>query len=121
MDKQINNIMLLENGDIRFKTGRVETPRNRVISLNTDCIEIILNDKYLATIDTEDYFNNSLWANNMRIEHADIRKGVVSMDTGFTHKSVPALIMQTTKGQKVSYRDGNRFNLRKSNLYIVGA
>ena len=121
MDKQISNIKLLNNGDIQFKTGRVETPCNRVVSLNSDCVEIILNGKYLTAIDTEDYFKYSLWANQLRIEHADIRRGVVSIDTGFTHKSVPALIMQTTKGQKVSYLDNNRFNLRKNNLYIIGA
>lgn len=120
MDKQIINIKLLSNGDIQFKTGRVETPHDRVISLNSDQVEIIINNKYLTTIDTEDYFKYALWANQMRIEHADIRQGVVSIDTGFTHKSVPALIMQTSKGQKVSYKDGNRFNLRKSNLYIRG-
>jgi hypothetical protein len=120
MDKQITNIKLLNNGDIQFKTGRVETPYDRVISINADYTEIIINKKYLTAIDTEDYFKYALWANQLRIEHADIRRGVVSIDTGFTHKSVPALIMQTTKGQKVRYKDGNRFNLRKSNLYVVG-
>ena len=120
MDKQITNIKLLDNGDIQFKTGRTETPYDRVISINAAYVEIIINKKYLTTIDTEDYFKYAFWANQLRIEHADIRRGVVSIDTGFTHKSVAALIMQTSKGQKVRYKDGNRFNLRKSNLYIVG-
>jgi hypothetical protein len=120
MDKQIFNIKLLSNGDIKFKTGRIETPCNRVISLNANTVEVIINRKYLATIDTSDYFNHALWANRLDMEHADVRRGVVAVDTGFTHKSVPALIMQTKRGQKVSYLDGNRFNLRKSNLYIRG-
>lgn len=121
MDKQIFNIKLLKNGNIRFKTGRIEKPYNRVLSLTSDCVELVINGKYIATIDTEDYFNYSFWANRLNMEHADIRRGVVAVDTGYTHKSVPALLMQTEKGQRVSYLDGNRFNLRKSNLYIIGA
>lgn len=120
MDRQIFNIKLLGNGDIRFKTGRTETPYNRVLSLNPKEVELIVNGKYLVTIDTDDYFNHSLWANRLDMEHADIRKGVVAVDTGFTHKSVPALIMRTRRGQRVGYKDGNRFNLRHSNLYIIG-
>lgn len=120
MDRQIFNIKLLGNGDIQFKTGRTETPYNRVLSLNPKEVELIVNGKYLVTIDTDDYFNHSLWANRLDMEHADIRKGVVAVDTGFTHKSVPALIVRTRRGQKVGYRDGNKFNLRKSNLYIKG-
>lgn len=120
MDKQTTNIKLLPNGDIQFKTGRVETPRNKVYELNTDFVEIKVSNKYLVTIDTEDYFEHALWANRLDMGHADIRKGVVSVDNGFAHRSVPAVIMQTKPGQKVSYKDGNRFNLRKSNLYILG-
>jgi hypothetical protein len=120
MDKQISNIKLLDNGDIRLKTRRTVTPYNEVLSLNTDCVRINISDKYVVTMDTEDYFNLVLWANRLEMGHADIRKGVVAVDTGYTHKSVPALIMQTKRGQRVSYRDGNRFNLRKSNLYIIG-
>lgn len=120
MDRQIFNIKLLGNGDIQFKTGRTETPYNRVLSLNPKEVELVVNGKYLVTINTDDYFNHSLWANRLDMEHADIRKGVVAVDTGFTHKSVPALIMRTRRGQKVGYRDGNKFNLRKSNLYIKG-
>lgn len=120
MDKQIFNIKLLDNGDIQFKTGRAETPYNRVLSLTSEYVELVVNSKYITTIDTENYFNHALWANRLDMEHADIRRGVVAVDTGYTHKSVPALIMQTKRGQRVSYRDGNRFNLRKNNLYIIG-
>ena len=120
MDKQISNIKLLSTGEIQFKTGRTEMPYNRVVTLNSDYVEIIVSNKYLVILDTEDYFNLTLWANRLDMGHADIRKGVISVDTGFTHKSVPALIMHTDKGQKVSYKDDNRFNLRKSNLYIIG-
>lgn len=120
MDRQIFNIKLLGNGDIQFKTGRTETPYNRVLSLDPREVELVVNGKYLVTIDTDDYFNHSLWANRLDMEHADVRKGVVAVDTGFTHKSVPALIMKTKRGQRVGYRDGNKFNLRKSNLYVKG-
>lgn len=120
MDKQICNIKLLNTGDIQLKTNRKETPRNRVISMDTSSVELVVNGYYLTHIDTEDYLNHSLWANTMTMEHADIRKGVIAIDTGYTHKSVAALIMGTTKGQKVGYRDGNHLNLRKSNLYIKG-
>lgn len=120
MDKQIFGIKLLKNGDIRFKNGRIETPCNRVISLNHEYVEVLINGKYVATFDTEDYFNHSLWANRLGMDHADVRKGVVAVDTGYTHKSVAALVMCTEKGQRVRYRDSNRFNLRKHNLYIIG-
>lgn len=120
MDKQISNIELLSNGDIRLKTRRVVTPCNRVLNLNTNIAEILVSNKYFVTINTEDYFNCSLWANTVEMGHADIRRGVVAVDTGFTHKSVAAMIMQTKKGQKVGYRDGNKFNLVRSNLYIKG-
>ena len=39
MDRQIFNIKLLGNGDIQFKTGRTETPYNRVLSLNPKEVE----------------------------------------------------------------------------------
>lgn len=120
MDKQIVNIKLLDNGDIQFKTNRRETPYNRVLTLNSNYVELVVNSKHLVSIDAEDYFNHALWANRLDMEHADIRKGVVAVDTGYTHKSVPALIMHTIPGQKVGYKDGNRFNLRKNNLYIKG-
>jgi hypothetical protein len=121
MDKQTINIKLFDNGDIQFKTGRTETPYNRVISLNVDYVELIVNNKHLVTIDTDDYFKFALWANPIHMEHADIRKGVIAVENGFSHKSVPALIMQAKPGQKVGYLDNNRFNLKKSNLFIKGS
>jgi hypothetical protein len=120
MDKQTINIKLLDNGDIQFKTGRKETPYNRVITLNAEYVELVSNRKHLTYIDTEDYFKFALWANPMHMDHADIRKGVVAVEDGYSHRSVAALIMQTKPGQRVGYIDNNRFNLRKSNLYIVG-
>lgn len=120
MDKQIINIKLLDNGDIQFKTNRKETPYNRVISLDADYVELVVNGKHLAYLDTEDYFKYALWANPLAMEHGDIRKGVVAVENGYSHKSVAALIMQTKPGQTVGYADNNRFNLRKSNLYIRG-
>ena len=120
MDKQISNIKLLADGNIQFKTRKIATPCNRVITLTEDVVELIANGKYLVQLDAEEYFNHAFWANRLHMDHMDINSGVIAVDTGFTHKSVPALIMQTKRGQKVSYRDGNRFNLRKSNLYIKG-
>lgn len=120
VDKQIINIKLLDNGDIQFKTNRKETPYNRVISLNADYVELVVNGKHLTYLDTEDYFKYALWANLLVMDHSDIRKGVVAVDNGYSHKSVAALVMQTKPGQKVGYIDGNRFNLRKTNLYILG-
>lgn len=120
MDKQIFNIRLLENDDIRFKNGRTETPYNRVVALNAEYVEVVVNDGLLVTIDTEEYFKYALWANPLHMDHSDIRRGVVAVENGYTHKSVAALIMQTKPGQRVSYRDNQRRNLRKSNLYIIG-
>jgi hypothetical protein len=120
MDKQTKNIKLLENGDIRLKTGRVVTPCNKVYTLDLNTVELRASNKFVVAINTEDYFNYALWANCLEMGHADIRKGVVGIDTGYTHKSVAALIMHTDKDQKVGYKDGNKFNLRKSNLYIKG-
>ncbi len=120
MDKQIINIKLLENGDIQFKNCRKETPYNRVVTLNADYVEALVNDDLMVTVDTEDYFKYALWANPMHMDHADIRKGVVAVENGYSHRSVAALIMQTKPGQRVSYRDGKRRNLRKSNLYVIG-
>lgn len=120
MDKQIINIKLLANGDIQFKTSRKETPYNRVITLNAEYVEAVVNEGLIVTFDTEDYFKYALWANPLHMDHSDIRRGVIAVENGYTHKSVAALIMQTERGQRVSYRDGNRRNLKKSNLYIVG-
>ena len=33
MDKQIKNIQLLEDGSIKFKTGRVEKPKNTIYKI----------------------------------------------------------------------------------------
>ena len=120
MDKQIFNIKLLDSGDIRFKNGRIETPYNRVVTLNADYVELVVNDGLLVLIDTEDYFKYALWANPLHMDHSDIRRGVIAVENGYTHKSVAALVMQTKPSQRVSYRDRNRRNLRKSNLYIIG-
>lgn len=120
MDRQIFNIKLLSNGDIQLKTGKIVTPCNRVLSLNTETVELVVNKRYIVTIDTSDYFDYALWANRLTMEHADIRKGIVAVDTGFTHKSVSALIMHTEQGQRVGYRDGTHLNLKRSNLYIIG-
>ena len=113
MDKQIINIKLLNNGDIQFKTGRTETPYNRVIALNPDYVELIFNDKHLTTIDTEDYFKYALWANPLQMELADIRRGVVAVENGYSHKSIPALVMRTKPGQKARQNPAAKTEKRK--------
>jgi hypothetical protein len=110
----------LDNGDIQFKNTRKETPYNRVVTLTADYVEVVVNDDLLVAIDTEDYFKYALWANPLHMDHGDIRRGVIAVENGYTHKSVAALVMQTKPGQRVSYRDGKRRNLRKSNLYVIG-
>lgn len=120
MDKQIVNIKRFEDGTVQLKDGRIVTPRNRVITISSDAVELVTNHTYLTYIDTEDYCKYSLYTNTMRMDHADIRKGVVAVDDGYSHRSVAALIMQTKPGQRVGYKDKNKFNLRKSNLYIIG-
>ena len=120
MDSQIVNIKRLENGDIMLKTRQVVTPNkyNPVIELTDDYVKFIANDKYVIYMDTEDYFNWTLWAKYMWFDHSKIEAGTLTVDTGYTHKSVASLVMQTQKGQRVYYRDGNKFNLRKSNLFV---
>jgi hypothetical protein len=42
MDKQIKNIKLLPNGDLRLKTGKKVTPVNRVITFTPEYTEYIV-------------------------------------------------------------------------------
>lgn len=120
MDKQIKNIKLLPNGDLRLKTGKKVTPVNRVITFTPEYTEYIVNNKYLCSINTSDYLTYALWANRNHMDHANPNEGVVAVDTGWSHRSVAALIMQTTgTGKRVGYKDFNRFNLRRENLVIL--
>ena len=122
MDKQINGIKLLEDGRIRLKTGKIVEPCNEVYVLDVENNRTVLrvSRKFFVELDTDDYFEHTFWAHTLEMGHADIRKGVVAFDNGYTHRSVAAKIMGTTASQKVGYKDGNKFNLRKSNLYIKG-
>lgn len=119
MDKQIKNITLLEDGRIRFKTGRVETPKNKIDKIENGVVYFRVNkDKYLATVNVDDYFRLSLWAHRLTLDHACIGRGVISYDNGYEHKSLAAAIMQTSKGEKVSYADKNHLNCCRENLVV---
>lgn len=125
MDKRNNGIELMEDGSIRLNNGKLVTPCNEVykLSIKENLVEILVSEIFHVKLDADDYFTYSLWNHCLEFGHMDINKGVVAMDTGYMHKSVPALIMHAEPGQKVGYRDKGRktkFDLRKSNLYIKG-
>ena len=118
MTKQIKK---LEDGSIQFKNGRIEMPKNEVFKIDDDTVYFFLNKrKYLARMNTEDYLKNSLWATLMTYDHLGPH-GVVAYHNGWEHKSVAAVVMSTSKGQKVGYADTNRFNLCRENLVVRGA
>jgi hypothetical protein len=119
MDKQIKNITLLPDGRIRFKTGRIEMPKNKVTKIEEGVVYFLVNkDKYEVVVDIDDYFRLSLWAHRLTLDHKLIRRGVVAYDNGYEHKSLPAAIKQTTKGYRVTYVDKNHLNCRKENLTV---
>ena len=119
MDKQIKNITLLEDGSIRFKTGRVEMPKNRVTKIEDGVVYFLVNKgKHEAKVNIEDYFRLSLWAHRLTMDHRLISRGVIAYDNGYEHKSLGAAIMQTTKGQRVSYANKDHLDCRKSNLVV---
>lgn len=120
MDKQVKNIKLLEDGRIRFKNGRIETPRNPVDKIENGVVHFKVNkDRYVCKVNVNDYFRLSLWAHRLTLDHANPFIGVVAYDNGYEHKSLAAAIMQTTKGQKVSYKDKNHLNCCRENLVII--
>lgn len=117
MNKQIKK---LADGRIQFKNGRIETPKNEVFKIDNHKVYFFLNSKrYLASMNTEDYLKNSLWASLMTYDHVGPH-GVVSYHNGWEHKSVAAAVMGTSKGQRVGYADTNRFNLCRENLVVRG-
>lgn len=122
MDKQVKNIELLEDGSVRFKTGRVEVPKNEVIKIKDGAVYFLMNDDQLVgQVDVADYFRLSLWAHRLTFDHADLSSGVVAYDNGYEHKSLAAAIMQTQRGQKVTYvNKNNRCNCRRDNLVVKG-
>jgi len=110
----------LPNGDIKFKTGRVVTPKNKVVKLNDQEISFVMNDaKHVGIVDVYDYLRLSLWAHKMTFDHADINKGVISYNNGYEHKSLAAAIMNTSKNKKVCYNNFNRCDCRRNNLRVA--
>lgn len=120
MDRQIINIALLEDGRLRLKNGRVVTPENEILDIRNGVLCFTMNRNLVCFIDIEDYLKWSLWAHRVTFSHLDINVGAVAYDNGYEHRSIPALIMQTKPGQKVSYRNSNHCDVRKENLYIRG-
>jgi hypothetical protein len=119
MDRQIKNIKLLEDGALKFKTGRIEIPKNRILKIENGVVHFLMNkDNYEGTVNVDDYFRLSLWAHRLVYDHKIIGAGVITYDNGYEHKSLAAAIMQTPKGKKVSYLDKNSFNCRKENLIV---
>lgn len=118
MDKQIKNIKVLEDGSIKFKTGRVEMPKNKVVKIEDGVVYFLLNRaKFTGLVNVDDYFRLSLWAHRLTYDHAILGKGVIAYDNGYEHKSLAAAIMQTTKGEKVTYI-GSSLDCCKENLMV---
>jgi hypothetical protein len=88
MDKQIKNITLLEDGSIRFKTGRGEMPKNKVTKIKDGVVYFLVNkEKHEAKVNIEDYFRLSLWAHRLTMDHRLLSRGVIAYDNGYEHKS----------------------------------
>jgi hypothetical protein len=120
MDKQTKNIAALEDGRLRFKTGRVVTTKNEVVCIKNDVVYFKLNRGLIGCVDLDDYCRFSLWAQHMCYSHGSLAVGGITFDSGYAHLSVSGLVMRTTDKQMVSYRNGNRCDIRKANLYIRG-
>lgn len=120
MDKQTVNIALLEDGRLRLKTGRVVTPENEVLCIRDKVIYFKVNRDLVVSMDIDEYFKWSLWAHKAHFSHGNTDVGTVAYDNGYEHRSVAALVMQTTKGQRVGYKNGNHCDVRRENLFIYG-
>ena len=120
MDRQVVNITLLEDGRLRLKNGRVVVPENEILSIRNGVVCFMMNRNLVGFINVEDYFKWSLWAHRVTFSHRDTNVGGVAYDNGYEHRSIPALIMQTKPGQRVSYHNNNHCDIRKENLYIIG-
>ena len=79
-----------------------------------------MNKRYVGSINVEDYLVHTLWAFRLTFDHRDINAGVITYHNGYERKSLAAVVMKTSKGEKVSYRDKNNFNCQRSNLFIRG-
>ena len=125
MDKQCKNIRLNEDGSITFKTGRREFPINKVVKMTSSEVHFEIQGQALpkpliVKMNRADYFDEFVWANRQTLDHP-YPKGIVAYDNGTRHKSLPAKIMKTVRGQRVTYKDGNHLNLTRSNLKVIGA
>jgi hypothetical protein len=125
MDKQCKNIRLNEDGSITFKTGRREFPENRVVKMTKTEVHFEIQGEALpkpliVKMNRADYFDEFVWASRQTLDHLYPR-GIVAYDNGTRHKSLPAKIMGTVKGQRVTYKDGDHLNLTRNNLVVVGA
>ena len=113
MNKQLCNIKLIAGGFLRFKTGRIEKPKNKITKIENGVVYFKMNrDLYTGMVNVEDYFRLSLWAHRLTVDHIGCY-GIIAYDNGYEHKSLPAAIMQTSKSQKVRYKN----DMRKFNVY----
>lgn len=55
---KIDGIELLADNQLRFKNGRVVTPRNVVTKVEDKAIHFILNHGYEGSVSVEDYLQN---------------------------------------------------------------
>lgn len=109
----------MEDGAIKFKTGRVEVPKNPIVKIENGIVTFKLNkDRYNGNVSIADYFRLSLWAHRLTYDHALLGRGVIAYDNGYEHKSLAAAIMQTRKGQKVTYKNRDSLNCLKENLVV---
>lgn len=125
MDKQCKNIKLNEDGSITLKTGRRVTPVNKVTKITRTEVHFEIQEQALqkplvVKMNRMDYFDEAVWATRQTLDHPYPR-GIVAYDTGYQHKSLPAKIMNTVRGQRVTYKDGDHLNLCRSNLRVVGS
>lgn len=111
-------IKCLPDGRIQFGTGRIETPRNKVLKVDGDVVCFQVNGKHAAFVNVSDYIRLSLWAHRLTMDHKILSKGVISYDNGYEHKSLAAAIMRTSKGERVNYKNKDHLDCRKENLVV---
>ena len=125
MDKQCKNIRLNEDGSITLKNGQQVFPVNKVVRLTRaevhfEIQEQALTKPLIVKMDRADYFDEYVWATRQSLDHPYPR-GIVASNASYHHKSLPAKIMRTARGQRVTYKDRDHLNLCRSNLRVVGA
>ena len=119
-------VKLLENGEIRLRTGKLVKPVNEIVKIEDDVVHFKLNKnrttgeyRYVGQVDLADYCRLSLWAHRLTVDHAT-KAGVIAYDNGYEHKSLAAAILNPEKGKKVKYSNSDKLDCRKCNLVVAG-